>query len=280
MITRMSDLYQRTIKRDTVPLHPRSWAKRGTPIPLAGAPLYAGRSDRGCDRMAGQSGPAVAGALGAGRSRRTANPSPRPDRVLTRHSRAAPRADKATSRLLTPLIHVKGYAAPETKAAAERARLLIEEAEALGEDPLLLFSVLYSFWVGRFVAFNGKVMRELAAHFLTLAEKEGAAVPLMVGPPWWWRSEVSGRMAVTLFAAVAATYLARLPILYLPRSRLSAASWSWPSHIMKFGPVRIERITKSTLQLTNCGRENLQHDTFHSRLRAAMSGACRQLAGE
>ena len=86
--------------------------------------------------------------------------------------------------LLTPLVHVKGYAAPETKAAAERARLLIEEAEALGEppeDPLLLFSVLYSFWVARFVAFNGKVMRELAAHFLTLAEKQGGAVPLMVG---------------------------------------------------------------------------------------------------
>jgi hypothetical protein len=39
---------------------------------------------------------------------------------------------------------VKGYAAPESKAAVERARLLIEEAEALGEppeDPLLLFSV-------------------------------------------------------------------------------------------------------------------------------------------
>ena len=47
--------------------------------------------------------------------------------------------------LITPLMHVKGYAAPETKAAAERARLLIEQAEALGEppeDPLLLFSVL------------------------------------------------------------------------------------------------------------------------------------------
>ena len=45
--------------------------------------------------------------------------------------------------LITPLIHVKGYAAPETKAAVERARLLIEQAEALGEppeDPLLLFS--------------------------------------------------------------------------------------------------------------------------------------------
>jgi tetratricopeptide (TPR) repeat protein len=81
-------------------------------------------------------------------------------------------------------MHTKGYAAPETKAAAERARLLIVEAEALGEppeDPLLLFSVLYSFWVARFVAFNGKVMRELAAHFLTLAGKQGGAVPLMVG---------------------------------------------------------------------------------------------------
>ena len=47
--------------------------------------------------------------------------------------------------LISPLIHVKGYAAPETKAAAERARLLIEQAEALGQpldDPLLLFSVL------------------------------------------------------------------------------------------------------------------------------------------
>jgi tetratricopeptide (TPR) repeat protein len=86
--------------------------------------------------------------------------------------------------LLTPLIHVRGYAAPETIAAAERARLLIEEAEALGEppeDPLLLFSVLYSFWVARFVAFNGKMMRELAAHFLTLGGKQGGAVPLMVG---------------------------------------------------------------------------------------------------
>jgi hypothetical protein len=48
--------------------------------------------------------------------------------------------------LTTPLLHVKGYAAPETKAALERARLLIEQAEAKGEapeDPLLLFSVLF-----------------------------------------------------------------------------------------------------------------------------------------
>ena len=86
--------------------------------------------------------------------------------------------------LITPLIHVKGYAAPETKAAVERARLLIEQAEALGEppeDPLLLFSVLYGFWVAKLVAFNGDVMRELAAQFLALAEKQGATAPLMIG---------------------------------------------------------------------------------------------------
>ena len=86
--------------------------------------------------------------------------------------------------LITPLIHVKGYAAPETKAAAERARLLIEQGEALGElpeDPLLLFSVLYGFWVANYIAFNGDVMRELATQFLALAEKQGATVPLMIG---------------------------------------------------------------------------------------------------
>ena len=82
--------------------------------------------------------------------------------------------------LITPLIHVKGHAAPETKAAVERARLLIEQAETLGEppeDPLLLFSVLYGFWVANFVAFNGDVVRELAAQFLALAEKQGATSP-------------------------------------------------------------------------------------------------------
>ena len=86
--------------------------------------------------------------------------------------------------LITPLMHVKGYAAPETKAAAERARLLIEQAEALGEppeDPLLLFSVLYGFWTANYVAFNGDAVRELAAQFLALAEKQGTTVPLMIG---------------------------------------------------------------------------------------------------
>jgi hypothetical protein len=86
--------------------------------------------------------------------------------------------------LISPLLHVKGYAAPETRAAVERARLLIEQAEALSEnpeDPLLVFLVLNGSWVVTFVAFNGDVVRELAIQFLTLAEKQGAAVPLMVG---------------------------------------------------------------------------------------------------
>ena len=86
--------------------------------------------------------------------------------------------------LITPLLHVSGYAAPETRAAVERARLLIEQAEALGEppeDPLLLFSVLYGFWVANLVSFNGDVMRELAVQFLALADKQSATAPRMVG---------------------------------------------------------------------------------------------------
>jgi class 3 adenylate cyclase/predicted ATPase len=85
--------------------------------------------------------------------------------------------------LITPLLHVKGYAAPETKAAAERANLLIEQATALGEplkDPLLLYSVLYGVWVANYIAFNGDAMRELAAQFLVLAEKQGSVVPVVV----------------------------------------------------------------------------------------------------
>jgi predicted ATPase len=86
--------------------------------------------------------------------------------------------------LITPLIHVRGWAAPETKAAAERARLLIEQAEALGEqleDPLLLYSALYGVWAANLLAFNGHVLRDLAEQFVALAEKQGAAVPLMIG---------------------------------------------------------------------------------------------------
>jgi predicted ATPase len=86
--------------------------------------------------------------------------------------------------LTNTLMHTRGYAAPETKAAEELARLLIEQAEALGEppeDPMLLFEVLYGFGVASYVAFNGDMNRELATQFLTLAEKQRATLPLMIG---------------------------------------------------------------------------------------------------
>jgi DNA-binding winged helix-turn-helix (wHTH) protein/predicted ATPase len=86
--------------------------------------------------------------------------------------------------LISPLLHVKGYATPEAKAAADRARLLIEQAEALGEplkDPLLLFSVLFSLFLINFNAFDGDAMRKLAPQFLALAEKQGVAAPITIG---------------------------------------------------------------------------------------------------
>jgi class 3 adenylate cyclase/predicted ATPase len=85
--------------------------------------------------------------------------------------------------LVNALTHTKGYAASDTKAAIEQARLYTEQAEALGEppeDPLLLFSVLFGFWVATYVASNGDVARELAAQFLALAEKQGATVVLSI----------------------------------------------------------------------------------------------------
>jgi DNA-binding winged helix-turn-helix (wHTH) protein/predicted ATPase len=86
--------------------------------------------------------------------------------------------------LVNALMHHKGHAAPETMAAAERARRLIEQSEALGEppeDPLLLYSVLYSFWVANYVVFNGESLRDLAAQFLGLAQKQRTTIPLMIG---------------------------------------------------------------------------------------------------
>jgi tetratricopeptide (TPR) repeat protein len=87
--------------------------------------------------------------------------------------------------LITPLIHVHGFAAPETKAAVDRANLLIERAEAIHEAPedlLLLFSVLYGLWVAQAVAFNDSgIVLELATQTLALAERRGATVPLMIG---------------------------------------------------------------------------------------------------
>jgi hypothetical protein len=86
--------------------------------------------------------------------------------------------------LANALMPTKGHAASETKAAFDKARLLIAESDALGEppeDPLLLFSVLYGFWVANWSAFQGNIVRELATQFLVLARSTGTVVPLMIG---------------------------------------------------------------------------------------------------
>ncbi|WP_167528891.1 ATP-binding protein [Bradyrhizobium macuxiense] len=85
--------------------------------------------------------------------------------------------------LLTVLMHTRGYGAEQTKAAAERARVLIEQAEAIGEapeDPLLLFSVIYGFWVVNIAAFNGDAARALADQFMQLATRQASSGPLLL----------------------------------------------------------------------------------------------------
>ena len=85
--------------------------------------------------------------------------------------------------LLNTLMHVKGYGAPETKAAVVKVRTSIEQAERLGESPddaSLLLSALFGQWIVNFISFDGDIARELAARFLALGDKDGT-VPLIVG---------------------------------------------------------------------------------------------------
>jgi predicted ATPase len=124
--------------------------------------------------------------------------------------------------LITPFFHLKGYIAPETKAAAERAHLLIEKAEALGEpldDPLLLFSVLYSFWNANVLAFNGDAVRELGAQFLTLAERRAAPAPRMIG-----HRLLGSALVFTGDIAEGRAHLDRGIALYDPAAHLSLAT--------------------------------------------------------
>jgi class 3 adenylate cyclase/predicted ATPase len=80
------------------------------------------------------------------------------------------------------LMHLKGYAAPETRMSLNLARSLIEQVELLGEpldDPLLLFSVLYGLWVADYNTFDGDAVQNRAAQYLAAAEGQGTTVPLM-----------------------------------------------------------------------------------------------------
>ena len=82
------------------------------------------------------------------------------------------------------LYHTKGVVATETKAAFDQARAMIERAETLGEhieDPLLLYSILYGFFITKFITFDGEAACALATQFLTLAEQQKATAPVMIG---------------------------------------------------------------------------------------------------
>jgi class 3 adenylate cyclase/tetratricopeptide (TPR) repeat protein len=85
--------------------------------------------------------------------------------------------------LVNAQMHTNGYAATATKKSLNQARLLMEQAEELGEpldDPLLLFSVLFGFWVANFNHFHRDVVCGLAVEFLGLAEKQKAIGPMIV----------------------------------------------------------------------------------------------------
>jgi class 3 adenylate cyclase/predicted ATPase len=158
--------------------------------------------------------------------------------------------------LIAPLLHVKGYGAMETRAAAERARLLIRQAEALGEpleDPLLLFSVLYSLWVTIFTAFNGDAVRELALEFLALAEKQGATAPLLIahrvmGPTLLCLGDVAKAraqydQAIALYDP--AEHRA-LPTRFGVDSRVSFLSWrAWASWMLGYPDLALADITRA-----------------------------------
>jgi class 3 adenylate cyclase/predicted ATPase len=86
--------------------------------------------------------------------------------------------------LANALYHSKGFGVAETLSAFDQARVMIERAEALGEhveDPLLLYSVLYGFFIPKFMNFDGDAASALARQFLALAEQQRATAPIMIG---------------------------------------------------------------------------------------------------
>lgn len=102
-----------------------------------------------------------------------------PETALLRRERIALQIELANA-----LIHIKGHAAVETRAAFDQARASIAHAEKLGDtsdDPLVLFSVLYGFWVASRMSFHADATRELAAQFQALAAQRQARAPMMIG---------------------------------------------------------------------------------------------------
>jgi class 3 adenylate cyclase/predicted ATPase len=124
--------------------------------------------------------------------------------------------------LANALMHRKGYAAPETKAALDQARSSIERAEERGErlaDPLMLFSVLFGVWNANIVAFSGNVVRELAAQILALAERKGGRFAQMMG-----HRVTASSLLLTGAIADARSHFNRAIALYDPAEHRSLAT--------------------------------------------------------
>jgi predicted ATPase len=186
--------------------------------------------------------------------------------------------------LANALMHTKGYAAPETRAALDQARALIERANALGEqpeDPLLLFSNLYGFWVSNYVAFNGDVIRALARKFLALAEEQGAPVPLMIA-----HRMMGCSLASTGSVAEARVHFDRAVALYDPAAhRALAARFGQDNRVtaLSYGSVVVwllgypdaalayaDRAVKDARELGQAAA--LMYSLFHTSLTTIFSG--------
>jgi class 3 adenylate cyclase/predicted ATPase len=166
--------------------------------------------------------------------------------------------------IITPLLHVKGFASPEAKAAVEQARLLIERAETLGEppeDPLLLLSVLWGFWVTNFAGFNGDAHLELATQFLALAEKQRATLPLMIG-----HRIMGASLVFTGDFVRARTHLDQVLALYDPAGRSPQA--------VRFGAdTRVAVLSNRAIDLWLLGYPDAAHaDTEHALRHARENG--------
>jgi class 3 adenylate cyclase/predicted ATPase len=82
------------------------------------------------------------------------------------------------------LASVKGFAAPETRAALDQARSYIDQAEALDEapeDPTLWISYLSGLWNSSFLPFNASMMLEIASRALALAKGKRGKLAFIVG---------------------------------------------------------------------------------------------------
>jgi tetratricopeptide (TPR) repeat protein len=86
--------------------------------------------------------------------------------------------------LMNALCVMHGWAAAPANEATERARLLMEQAESLGdtlENPLALYAILYGIWVRYRVDFDGAQILALGQELLSLAERSKNVSAIALG---------------------------------------------------------------------------------------------------